>query len=132
MRISDWSSDVCSSDLEEVAQELRVGGGGRIRRIRDEPVALEPVDIDETVELPLVRERLVDAAIDREPAAFDDIEGALALVGIFLELGDGQGARGLAIFVECLEPGRGLAAARRLAPTPNGPAVPLGAGGLIG
>src|SRR3546814_13678602 len=120
MRISDWSSDVCSSDLEEVAQELRVGGGGRIRRIRDEPVALEPVDIDETVEIPLVRERLVDAEIDREPAAFEDIEGALALVGIFLELGDGQGARGLAFFVECIEPARDFAAARRLEHHPYG------------
>src|SRR3546814_11306998 len=101
MRISDWSSDVCSSDLEEVAQELRVGGGGRIRRIRDEPVALEPVDIDETVEIPLVRERLVDAEIDREPAAFEDIEGALDLVGIFLADGKSvvEGKRGSVRFV---------------------------------
>src|SRR3546814_4518128 len=29
MRISDWSSDVCSSDLEEQGREARDRGGGR-------------------------------------------------------------------------------------------------------
>src|SRR3546814_4142101 len=30
MRISDWSSDVCSSDLEEHRPAGRAGGGGRV------------------------------------------------------------------------------------------------------
>src|SRR3546814_7453022 len=29
MRISDWSSDVCSSDLHRLARETRALGGGR-------------------------------------------------------------------------------------------------------
>src|SRR3546814_8027007 len=43
MRISDWSSDVCSSDLEEAAQ--RAQAVGRCRRRRAERRAFHVTDV---------------------------------------------------------------------------------------
>src|SRR3546814_8879441 len=40
MRISDWSSDVCSSDLAMAAQRVRRAGGVLEQQERDIPIAL--------------------------------------------------------------------------------------------
>src|SRR3546814_8084285 len=40
MRISDWSSDVCSSDLSPVIQYLAAAGVGRLTIIDDDDVSL--------------------------------------------------------------------------------------------
>src|SRR3546814_11476324 len=50
MRISDWSSDVCSSDLARLPEE------GDIARIAPEgrDVALDPLERDDQVELPRI------------------------------------------------------------------------------
>src|SRR3546814_9114702 len=57
MRISDWSSDVCSSDLRVVAPE---DGNDRARRIGDEPEKGRLIDRD-AIE-PLAVEILDDPA----------------------------------------------------------------------
>src|SRR3546814_3926474 len=44
MRISDWSSDVCSSDLRIDAHDVSVGGQGAGARAEDDPAAGEVVE----------------------------------------------------------------------------------------
>src|SRR3546814_2681048 len=52
MRISDWSSDVCSSDLQEAQVQRDVGEAaveiafGRLKRLAEEAVDHDPVGID--------------------------------------------------------------------------------------
>src|SRR3546814_3700509 len=41
MRISDWSSDVCSSDLSVAASSGKTGGGTRLRALRVVGAGLE-------------------------------------------------------------------------------------------
>src|SRR3546814_13640600 len=41
MRISDWSSDVCSSDLEQPARDRRLAGTGGRRQHQHEAAALD-------------------------------------------------------------------------------------------
>src|SRR3546814_4295429 len=70
MRISDWSSDVCSSDLREGARESRRGaaGKGQCRRIRAGEVrllaAVRPAAIAEAQGMAMLavadRRRIVD------------------------------------------------------------------------
>src|SRR3546814_14565912 len=50
MRISDWSSDVCSSDLQPVAGEYRIGHARGVREQRGEG----------GVEMPGVEARRID------------------------------------------------------------------------
>src|SRR3546814_5111272 len=57
MRISDWSSDVCSSDLKALVNDLMISVTGFFR----DPAAWKA--LDETVLTPLVAERDSGASI---------------------------------------------------------------------
>src|SRR3546814_5677393 len=62
MRISDWSSDVCSSDLAAFVRQVRVGGGGRV--LGGRWLALRPVfeQVGEQVADAVFPSAIVDAA----------------------------------------------------------------------
>src|SRR3546814_18242114 len=78
MRISDWSSDVCSSDLRllpgnalrRYRPTLQIFAGGLVRRDQaGSRAAFDRHDADRHA--PLHRERA-----DRRPGVFDDVAGA--------------------------------------------------------
>src|SRR3546814_8610043 len=63
MRISDWSSDVCSSDLEKAADQSRVddrAGAGELRRVPDPLPHLGAADLG--------RRRVLHEVVDRHAA----------------------------------------------------------------
>src|SRR3546814_15130968 len=70
MRISDWSSDVCSSDLQRrnavqrVEQEMGVELIAQHRKLRRRRLRLEP---EQAVGLFLELEEIVDREIERRP-----------------------------------------------------------------
>src|SRR3546814_3047635 len=67
MRISDWSSDVCSSDLTNTIQQLIEQGlpGARVAVRGDDGVHFEALVVSEAFQgkLPLARHRLVYATL---------------------------------------------------------------------
>src|SRR3546814_17010685 len=67
MRISDWSSDVCSSDLRDIEQFVLDA------RKQHVPVALEPADFYFGEAMRLVRENHAEAF---------DIDGLATMVGV--------------------------------------------------
>src|SRR3546814_1884149 len=99
MRISDWSSDVCSSDLAAAARQARVDRGEDVivgvnkYRLQDED-EIEILDVDNAK----VREAQI-ARINRIKAARDEAKAQAALDA----LRDGAKGKGnlLALAVDC-------------------------------
>src|SRR3546814_20846137 len=72
MRISDWSSDVCSSDLPRAAGAGEIGFRLLELVVRDHIVELAPAEEDRLVEQAVVRQVAVlhrEAAADHDEAA---------------------------------------------------------------
>src|SRR3546814_14352235 len=68
MRISDWSSDVCSSDLDHQPRKFGVRAGGVRQRRRLRPVADRGNDLGVVVALGVAAVALVAYVLHAEPA----------------------------------------------------------------
>src|SRR3546814_11599839 len=83
MRISDWSSDVCSSDLEEVEQSLHVGVVVLLRHRTDaRPRALLDVEQQAGPTEALVGAELAVGAGAQGEGAQEQVEGLADGVGV--------------------------------------------------
>src|SRR3546814_16823975 len=80
MRISDWSSDVCSSDLDRAALAVfhRVERQHPRRRLGDAAERTDEVDLDDPVER-IEREMLDAAVFLRAARGLDRVAGARAV-----------------------------------------------------
>src|SRR3546814_1965955 len=107
MRISDWSSDVCSSDLARLPEE------GDIARIAPEgrDVALDPLERDDQVELPRIaaigeariEPREIEIAKRAQPVVdgdHDDIAARREAGAIVDGVGDAAGRIGAAVEID--------------------------------
>src|SRR3546814_17459747 len=76
MRISDWSSDVCSSDLRFVQAHPAIGGGREVVAIEQvrahPPVRKQPAVLKDIADAPRLW-RQVDAAAEQRPVADADM-----------------------------------------------------------
>src|SRR3546814_17007737 len=72
MRISDWSSDVCSSDLEQVAEQHRIFATGEgVAVVEAQAVRRQAPEVDQHVG----GVRVVDLGTVGEALGFDEASG---------------------------------------------------------